>query len=245
MPRYKLTIEYDGTDFSGWQIQPNAPTIEEELERAFSRICQHKIDLVGQGRTDAGVHARGQVAHVDLPERVDPEKLRFGVNRMTGPSIHIHSIEAATDDFHARFDAEWREYSYTLMKVPSPLMTRYSWVLPPKANPDILKACSALIKGEHDFAGFSRFNEENYTTRCTVFISEFVEHKDRWVYLIRGNRFLRNMVRRLVGTMVWAAEGKLSLEEFEELLEAPESEIKNYTAPAKGLVLESVFYPKK
>ncbi len=245
MPRYKLTIEYDGTDFSGWQIQPNAPTIEEELEKACSKICQQEIDLTGQGRTDAGVHARGQVAHVDLPEKVDPQKLIFGVNGITGPAIHIHSIEEVTDGFHARFDAGWREYSYTLMKEASPLMHRFSWVLSEKANPDLLDACSGLIMGEHDFAGFSRVSEENLTTQCTIFKSEFEEHQDRWVYRIRANRFLRNMVRRLVGAIVWTAEGRLNLEEFSRLLEAPESEIKNYTAPAKGLVLESVFYPKK
>lgn len=242
MPRYKITIEYDGTDFSGWQIQPNAPTIEENLEKAFERICRESIDLIGQGRTDAGVHARGQVAHFDITSLDDPEKLIFGVNGLVMQEIRVQSIEEVAEDFHARFDAEWRSYSYRLLRKPSPLNQRYAWSLSSKADVRVLTTLSEIVSGEHDFAGFSKYNEENHTTICEVFESRFEDSGNELIYHIRANRFLRNMVRRLVGTMIWVAEGKLSIEEFKLLLNKPDSNIKNFTAPAKGLVLESVFY---
>lgn len=242
MPRYKITIEYDGTSFSGWQIQPNARTIEEELEKAFQQICREPIDLIGQGRTDAGVHARGQVAHFDITSLDDPEKLIFGINGLVMQEIRVQSIEEVAEDFHARFDAEWRSYSYRLLKKPSPLNQRYVWSLSSKVDERVLTTLSEIVSGEHDFAGFSKYNEENHTTICEVFESRFEDSGNELIYHIRANRFLRNMVRRLVGTMIWVAEGKLSIEEFKLLLNKPDSNIKNFTAPAKGLVLESVFY---
>lgn len=242
MLRFKLIIEYDGTGFSGWQIQPDARTVEEELEKAFSRIVQQSIDLVGQGRTDAGVHAKGQVAHVDVPEGLDMDKLIIGVNGLTNDDVHIVSAEKVSDNFHARFDAQSREYVYTLAKSPSPLLSRYSWTLPKACNFSLMQECAALLNGEFDFSGFSKFNEENYTSLCTILVSEFEEMEYVIFYRIRANRFLRNMVRRLIGTMIQVALGKLSVADFERLLKEPGSDTKTYTAPAKGLVLEKVLY---
>jgi tRNA pseudouridine38-40 synthase len=242
MPRYKLTIEFNGENFSGWQVQPDARTVEGDLEKAFSTILQTDIDLIGQGRTDAGVHAKGQVAHVDLDNINDIEKLIFGVNGMVGREIHIHHIEEVHKDFHARFDALAREYSYTILKGPSPLKDNLGWMQIGDFDSSILIECAALLNGEFDFSGFSKYNEENYTTLCTIMKSEFEETNDKWVYRIRGNRFLRNMVRRIVGTMMEAAKGKLSTSDFQMLLDNPSADVKSFTAPAKALVLEKVFY---
>ncbi len=245
MPRYKLTIEYDGTDFSGWQIQPTARTVEEELEQAFSHILQQPIDLIGQGRTDAGVHARAQVAHFDVPEALkNPQKLIFGVNGLIGTEVQVHSIEQVSDDFHCRFAAVYREYSYTMYKHRSPLNHRFAWELPNACNVDVFKQCAQLLNGEFDFAGFSKYNVENYTTLCTILKSELEEYDDRLVFRVRANRFLRNMVRRLVGTMYRVAEGKLTKEDFELLLKNANTKISTYTAPAKGLVLEEIYFEK-
>ncbi|MBD3615401.1 MAG: tRNA pseudouridine(38-40) synthase TruA [Gracilimonas sp.] len=244
MPRYKLTIEYDGTHFSGWQIQPNDKTVEQTLEDAFSQILQRPVDLIGQGRTDAGVHARGQVAHVDLPDETNLEKLIFGVNGMAGEEIQIVEYEPIADDFHARFDAIGREYVYTITQKPIPLRRHLAWSLRQQADMNKLHECAALLKGEFDFSGFSKFNEDNYTTLCEIQRSEFEAEGEIIRYNIRANRFLRNMVRRLVGTMVRVAQGKMSKEEFIEALENPGSSIPTFTAPAKGLVLEKVFYKK-
>ncbi|MGN8224154.1 tRNA pseudouridine(38-40) synthase TruA [Gracilimonas sp. BCB1] len=244
MPRYKLTIEYDGTDFSGWQIQPNAPTVEQTIEDALSTILQTDIDLIGQGRTDAGVHATGQTAHVDLPEDVDADDLIYKANKLIGKEIQIIAIDEVADDFHARFDATGRQYEYTITKRWMPLKERYSWQLNQPIDYTKLEECAALLKGEFDFAGFSKFNEDNMTTLCEIQLSEFDQEGEVIKYHIRANRFLRNMVRRLIGTMVRVAQNKMTPAQFEEALRNPKSEIPTYTAPAAGLVLHKVFYKK-
>ena len=244
MPRFKLTIEFDGTEFSGWQIQPDSRTVEEEIEKAFSKILQQPVDLIGQGRTDAGVHAKGQVAHVDLPEDIKPSKLIFGVNGLIGSEIQIHSIEEVHPDFHCRFDAIYREYEYTVLKTASPLRNRHSWSPNTELDLNKIKDCAALLSGEFDFSGFSKYNEENYTTLCTILLCEIEEKEDFFIFRIRANRFLRNMVRRLVGTMVEVGKGKMDVLTFKNRLLMPEPSKKTYTAPAKGLVLTKVFYEK-
>tara|TARA_R110002124_G_scaffold120157_3_gene278033 strand:+ start:15481 stop:16209 length:729 start_codon:yes stop_codon:yes gene_type:complete len=242
MPRYKLTIEYNGIGFSGWQIQPDARTVEGELEKAFSKILQQDVDLIGQGRTDAGVHAKGQVAHVNLENVANLEKLIVGVNGLVGSEIYIHECEKVHEEFHARFDAISREYAYTILKTPSPLLDEVAWCPSGELDPALFLKCAALLKGEFDFSGFSKFNEENYTTLCTIQKSEFEELEDKWIYRISANRFLRNMVRRIVGTMMEVSKGKLTVKEFSELLNNSDAEVKSFTAPSKALVLEKVFY---
>lgn len=242
MQRYKLTIEYDGTNFSGWQIQPDARTVEEEIEKAMSQILQVPIDVIGQGRTDSGVHAKGQVAHVDLPEIINPSKFLFGVNGLIGDEVQIHKIEKVDSEFHARFDASSREYEYTILKKNSPLNNRTTWWAGRNVDFQKMKECVLLLKGEFDFRGFSKFNEENYTTLCSILSAELEERDDKVMFRIRANRFLRNMVRRLVGTLVEVGKGKLSVEEFKKKLENPDAKIITKTAPAKGLVLSNVFY---
>ncbi len=242
MIRYKITIEYDGTNFSGWQIQPDARTVEEEIEKALNTIFQTPVDIIGQGRTDAGVHAKRQIAHFDLPESIDLEKLQFGINGLTGNEIYIHTVEEVHSEFHARFDAISREYEYTLLKKASPLYERITWWPGRNVDYQVIHNCIQLLKGEFDFSGFSKFNEENYTTICTVINSELIEDEEKLVVKIRANRFLRNMVRRLIGTMVEVGKGKLSVHDFKEKLQNPEADIQTFTAPAKGLVLSNVFY---
>lgn len=242
MQRYKLTIEYDGTNFSGWQIQPDSRTVEEEIEKAFSQILQQPIDLLGQGRTDAGVHAMGQVAHVDLPDSINPEKLTYGVNGLVGNEIHIHEMTKVDDEFHSRFDAEYREYEYSILTKASPLKRQSSWFPNSDYEIDKVKECISLLMGEFDFSNFSKYNEENYTTLCTILLCEMEEIEGELIVRIRANRFLRNMVRRLVGTIIEVGKGKMSVQEFEELLKNPGKKTPTYTAPAKGLRLIRVFY---
>lgn len=242
MSRYKLTIEYDGTHFSGWQIQPDEITVEQTLEEAFSQILQRPVDLTGQGRTDAGVHARGQTAHLDIQEDTDVQKLIFGVNGMTGDDIQVVKVEEVSPEFHARFDAMAREYEYIITTRPMPMLRLYAWPLRQPVDIDQLHQCAELLNGEFDFSGFSKFNEDNFTTKCEIQHSEFKMEGEIIRYRIRANRFLRNMVRRLVGTMVRTAQGKMTMEQFEEALKNPGSKIPTFTAPAKGLVLQEVFY---
>lgn len=243
MPRYKLTIEYNGTNFSGWQIQPDARTVEGVLEEAFSRIMQTDIDLLGQGRTDAGVHAKAQTAHVDLDlDTLELEKLIYGVNGIIGNEIYIHSFEEVHSDFHARFDASSRQYTYTILKNRSPLLSHLGWEAPRGFNASYLYDCASLLKGEFDFAGFSKYSEENYTTLCTILSCSLNENEEYFEFHIQANRFLRNMVRRIVGTMILVSIEKMTTSEFENILHNPNELAKTYTAPAHGLVLKKVFY---
>lgn len=244
MPRYKLTIEYNGANFSGWQIQPDAITVEGEMEKAFERILQHRVDVVGQGRTDAGVHAKGQTAHVDLPESLQLNKLFHGVNGLVGDSIQIVDWEPVHDEFHARFDAVYREYEYRVLKYNSPLFNGLGWW--PGKIPDstLLQEAADLVLGEHDFDGFSKFNPENYTTLCDISLSTWEEQEEMFIYRVRSNRFLRNMVRRLVGTMMEVGTQKLAMKEFGALLQGVDTSNSAFTAPAKGLILREVFYEK-
>lgn len=242
MQKYKLTIEFDGTHFCGWQIQPTDVTVEQTLEEAFAQILQQPVELVGQGRTDSGVHARGQIAHVEFPDEMEIEKLIFGVNGLVGDQIQIVQVEKVEADFHARFDAIAREYEYTIATRCMPLHRHYAWSLRYPVDVSVLHACAAELKGEIDFAGYSKFNQDNFTTLCDIQKSVFYEDGETIRYQIKANRFLRNMVRRLVGSMVRVAQGKLTYAEFMEALQNPESKIPTYTAPAHGLVLQKVFY---
>jgi len=242
MKRYKLEIEYKGTKFSGWQIQPNSTTIEGVIEATFARILQQPIDIVGQGRTDAGVHAEGQIAHVDLPRGTNLKKVIRGVNGLIGEEIFIKSSKEVETDFHSRFDATSRRYQYRLLKYPAPMLMDLGWFPGDEIDLNLLQNCAELLVGEHDFDGFSRFNEENYTTLCSVLEAVWKENDESYLFEIESNRFLRNMVRRLVGTMVEVSKGKISVEEFERILANQEEAPATFTAPAKGLILKKVFY---
>lgn len=243
MSRYKLTIEYNGTNFSGWQIQPDARTVEGVLEAAFSKILQRPIDLLGQGRTDAGVHAKAQTAHVDLElQNIELDRLIFGVNGIIGKEIYIHSAEKVHDDFHARFDALSREYTYTILKKRSPLLSHLGWEAPREFDSSSMYKCAELLIGEFDFAGFSKYNEENYTSLCTILNCSINETENSLEFTIEANRFLRNMVRRIIGTMMQVSIGKISVSDFEELLNNPISNTKTFTAPAHGLTLKKIIY---
>jgi tRNA pseudouridine38-40 synthase len=241
--RYKLTIEYDGSLFSGWQIQPDARTVEGELEEALQTVLQHEADIVGQGRTDTGVHAVNQVAHVDLPDDADPDKIRLSLNRLTGDDVYVKSIEKVSGDFHARFDALSRSYVYTFIREPWPLQRAYAAVLARDCDLSVMKSAAALFLGEHDFAAFSKKNEDNFTTLCTVSRSEILEFGDRIEYHITANRFLRNMVRRIAGTLMDAGSGNISEEEIRDKLQSAEADSAgSKTAPARGLKLLDVKY---
>lgn len=245
MKRFKLTIEYDGSSYSGWQIQPDSETVEETIEQAFSKILQTPMDIVGQGRTDAGVHATGQTAHIDLPDETNIHKLIHGVNGLIGKEIQIHDCEEVHPDFHARFDATSRQYRYTILRDYSPLKRNYGWWPRYELDIGLMKQCADVLVGEHDFNGFSKFNEDNYTTQCTIYESELITGTPgEWIYRIRANRFLRNMVRRIIGTMTEVGAGRMDPEHFERILKYPDADIPTFTAPAHGLILDKVFYEK-
>jgi tRNA pseudouridine38-40 synthase len=241
--RYKLTFEYDGTLFSGWQIQPEARTVEGVIEQAFSKLYQQEIDIVGQGRTDAGVHALAQTAHVDLPDNYSKSRILHAMKGLLPDDVALKSIQKTDSDFHARFDAVSRVYQYRVSTRPSPLQRHVTWSAAGRLDPGVLSECSGLIMGEHDFCNFCIPPEEDQmTTICTILKSSWETEGDLYIYSIEGNRFLRHLVRRLVGTMVQVAAGRLELSEFESLLHGKERVQKGHSAPSHGLILTQVRY---
>lgn len=241
--RYKLTFEYDGTDFNGWQKQPEGRTVQGIIEKALSTFYQEKISIIGQGRTDSGVHAKAQVAHADLPVSYSIARLHRALRGLLPKDVALLKAEEIHDDFHARFHAKSREYQYVVLEKPSPLLRNYSWQTFKPISFDRLNECASSILGEHDFINFCiPPDEPEMTTICTINKSNWQKNDQKLIYEIEGNRFLRHLVRRLVGTMVQVGDGTTSMEQFHNLLTGKETDRKGHAAPAKGLVLRKVKY---
>jgi len=241
--RYKLFIEYDGTHFSGWQKQPEERTVEGVIEQALSTLFQSEVDVIGQGRTDAGVHALQQVAHVDLPDLYDEGRIIHAMRGLLPADVTIYGVEKTEAEFHSRFDAIFRTYIYRVSYRPIPLDRHKTWYTHLNCDMKLLEKCADQLKGEHDFLQFCIPNEDlHLTTRCNISDSIWYKKEGVFIYSITGNRFLRHMVRRLVGTMIQVSAGKTSTTQFEKMLSNPDDNIAAYTAPAHGLTLKSVEY---
>lgn len=244
MPRYKISIEFDGTNYSGWQKQPNSNTVEEEVEAALSQILQQPIDVIGQGRTDSGVHAEEQVAHFDFSSELDPDRLLYALLGVLPHDIAVWDLQEVEADFHARFNAVARRYRYQIARRPMPLQRATSEMLLEELDIEAMNLCAQKVKGTHNFDSFTKPDNENPDSVCKVICSEFSEHKPLLIYHIEANRFVRHMVRRLVGTMIQVGRGKRTTDEFINMIEKPSKKKNGHGAAAKGLILEKVTYEK-
>ncbi|MGM0588563.1 MAG: tRNA pseudouridine(38-40) synthase TruA [Bacteroidota bacterium] len=245
MPRYLLTVAYDGTRFNGWQRQPHPEqrTVEEELERALSQRFQQEIDVIGQGRTDAGVHAEGQTAHVDLPEKIEPRELTYALLGLLPRDIAVLNIQQTAVDFHARYDATYRLYRYQILTEPRPLYRSAAHMELRPLDLELMQACAEMVQGEHDFESFTISSSlDGRHARCHLMETSLTYDSPWLLYRICGNRFLRRMVRRLVGSMLQVGLGTITLADFQDLLKTPREDIGGHAAPAKGLILEEVNY---
>ena len=245
MSRYKLCIEYDGTDFSGWQSQlDNARTVQVEIEKALAQILQHRVVLVGSGRTDAGVHAASQVAHADLELKdLPPDRLRQALNSLLPKDIAILEFQKSSPDFHARFDAISRRYRYRIENVNHPLGRRFAWTPPCSWDDGEIQPAVELLTGRHSFKSFSlrRPNETGYF--CTLTEAEWQIDEDGVSFYIAADRFMHKMVRGIVGALIDVGRGRFGFEEFRRLLERPEQNSVVSVAPPHGLTLLKVEYP--
>lgn len=244
MARYKISIEFDGTRYSGWQKQPNSNTVEEEIESALSRILTQPVDVIGQGRTDSGVHAEEQVAHFDFPDKLDSEKILYALLGVLPHDIAVWDIQQVPDDFHARFDAIARRYRYQIIRRPAPLLRGVSEMVLDDLDLDAMYYCAQKVKGTHNFDSFTKPDNENPDSVCDVLHSTLTEDEYLLCYHIEANRFVRHMVRRLVGTMIEVGKGKRSVENFADMLDKPSKEKNGHGAAAHGLILEKVTYEK-
>jgi tRNA pseudouridine38-40 synthase len=243
MQNIKLLLEYDGSDFVGWQIQPNGPSIQGELEKALGVILQEPIITVAAGRTDAGVHARGQVASFKTSKQITSELIQRGVNALLPPQIVVLSAEQVPDAFHARYSAKGRVYRYHLGLQLTALRRNQCWYVGGyKVREELLNQCTELILGENDFSSFCKVDATVKHFRCAVDRASWQRIDSELVFEIRANRFLYGMVRALVGTMVEVARGHRQFVQFQEILLAKDRTRAGASAPASGLFLEEIIY---
>ena len=241
--RFKAIIEYDGTDFHGWQRQLNVRTVQEEIESALSQIVNESVTLFGSGRTDSGVHAVGQVAHVSIDsETLSRERLLYAVNSLLPSDVKCISLGAVDSDFHARFDAVSRSYRYHIEKTHHPLRCRYSWCPRQSWDDRPIQDAVKYLVGEYGFRSFCRKRpgEEHY--RCEVFSAEWKIDSEGATFEICADRFFHRMVRGIVGALMDVGRGYFSVENFADLLENSTRESNITIAPPQGLTLVEVKY---
>ncbi|MBC8174768.1 MAG: tRNA pseudouridine(38-40) synthase TruA [Candidatus Marinimicrobia bacterium] len=243
MPNYKIVIEYDGTNFFGWQYQLNQRTAQSEIEYALKKLNNGEpIRIHGAGRTDTGVHARGQVANFSIEKTWVCEKYRRAINGNIGEDIRIKSCEMVSDDFHARYSALRRRYHYYCRTDQSIIDRNYVWQVPENLDLEKMQTCANLIKGENDFTSFCKYSPDLENRRCTFYQSEWIKRKDFLIYRVEANRFLHHLIRYLVGTMVEVGRGKIEVNGFEKILNSKDFRSKVFKAPSSGLFLEEVIY---
>lgn len=258
MRNIKLTIAYDGTDFSGWQAQPGQATIQGALTDILEKVTQQRLLIHAAGRTDAGVHAAGQVVNFKTQSSLAAAEFLQAFNALLPPSIRVNAAEEVGPDFHSRWDALAKTYRYRIFRgrVVSPFLWKYVLHDPHELNFDAMAEAARVFIGEQDFSTFaassgSEEDDRERTTLRTIYCSEWRRSQngnahpaeDEWVYVVRGKSFLRHMVRKMVGTLLEVGRGKLAVEDLPRLLALRDRSKSGPTAPAHGLCLEEVEYP--
>jgi len=244
--RYSITLSYDGSAFCGWQIQPNAPSVQETLQKALGTLLGQPVSVVGAGRTDTGVNASYYVAHFDSPvSDLDCTDLCYKLNAILPTGIAISAICGVSDDFHARFSATRREYTYFLHRSKDPFAAKYSYLCAyPQLDIEAMNRAAALLKGTHDFSCFEKTGGDNKTSICTVYEAAWSYGKDElhWEFKIAADRFLRNMVRAIVGTLIEVGRGKRSEDSIVELIQRGTRCDSGESVPGHALFLSDIEY---
>jgi tRNA pseudouridine38-40 synthase len=246
----KLILSYDGSEFSGWQVQPDAATVQGTLASAIGRITGEKVLPQGSGRTDAGVHALAQVMTFVTWSSVPTENFQKALNDILPPSVRVLEVKEMPEEFHARHSARGKTYRYRLYRGPicPPFLARYVWHYPYPLDEDRLAHAAGLVVGEHDFTSFAAVDpergreDEPPSNVRTIFSSVWVRTGEELIYTVRGSGFLHHMVRNLVGTFILVGRGTLGVEDFGRILDARTRSAAGATAPGAGLYLVSVDY---
>lgn len=243
MPRYFIYLSYNGTNYHGWQIQPNGNSIQEELTKSMETLLRQKIDLTGAGRTDTGVHAKRMTAHFDVENPIaDAENFVKRLNSLLPYDIAIHELEEVAPDAHARFDAQSRTYKYYISTQKDPFSKEFAWIITNLLDFEAMNRAAATLFDYIDFTSFSKLHTDTKTNHCNIMQAYWEKEGDCWVFTIQADRFLRNMVRAIVGTLVEVGRKKIPVDDFRMIIEKRDRCAASTSAPAQGLFLVDVGY---
>jgi len=243
--RHFIELAFDGTRFNGWQVQQNAPlTVQATLDGALSTILRRPIETTGQGRTDTGVHASQFFAHFDGPINIHPDALAAKLNRLLPPDIAVYRIFLVNSGLHARFQATSRTYKYHIHTHKDPFLTQFSHFLPIQPNANAMNAAANHLLGFSDFAAFQKQGAQTHTTVCNLMQANWQQNDHRLIFTVQANRFLRNMVRAMVGTLLEIGLGKMDLNGLNAVMASGSRTMAGTSVDAKGLSLVGVTYPE-
>jgi tRNA pseudouridine38-40 synthase len=242
--RYFFTIAYKGTNYHGWQKQPNALGVQQKVEEVFSTILNQKVEIVGSGRTDRGVHATAQVFHVDLVTDREAEQFLYKANKMLPHDVTLKQVRKVKEEAHARFDAIKRAYKYHIVTEKNPFAQDQAYFFTQSLSIDRMNEASKKLLNFHDFESFSKVKTDVYTFNCDIFEAYWKQEQEVLVFYIQANRFLRGMVRAIVGTLLEVGQNKITVEDFEDIIKAKNRKSAGRAVPALGLYLTEVQYPK-
>ncbi len=248
MNRYFLHLAYNGTDYHGWQVQNNALTVQQKINESLSVLLGEDINVVGCGRTDTGVHASDFYAHFDTSKSFDAEtgkQLVFKLNKYLPDSIVILNFLLVHAEVNARFDAISRTYKYYVIRRKDPFFDNYSWYVYGDLDVERMNRAATEMMEYTDFTSFSKLHSQTKTNNCKIMEAYWQEEGHKLIFTIKADRFLRNMVRAIVGTLMDVGKGKITVEEFKQIIERKNRSDAGYSVPAKGLFLEKVDYPKE
>lgn len=244
MKNIKLTIEYDGSRYAGWQRQENAMTVQQKLEESLRKLCSEPINVIGSGRTDSGVHARGQVANFKTSSTIPPERFSLALNSVLPYDIRVRQSEEVSMDFHARFSATGKKYRYSIINNThgTAIGWQYLYHVYLPLDLDAMSQAAKEFKGTHDYAAFMASGSPVSSTVRTIYESKLIQEERLLHFIVNGNGFLYNMVRIMAGTLIDVGKGKISADKIPNIIASKEREKAGATAPANGLFLEEVYY---
>jgi tRNA pseudouridine38-40 synthase len=244
MRNLKLTLSYDGTDFHGWQIQPQLPTVQGELRGALQKLFNHEVTITGSGRTDAGAHAHGQVANVGTVRTMSTDAVQRGTNALLPSTIRVLAVEEVSADFDSRRSARAKTYEYRIWRNPivSPFHNRYVYAFRYPLDEEAMDRGTTCFLGTHDFTSFCATATDVEDRVRTIYAASWVRSEPKWVFQIRGNGFLQYMVRTITGTLIKIGQGRLQPEQLPEIFEARDRRLAGPSLPAQGLHLINVEY---
>ncbi len=245
MHRYFVRLSYKGTAYHGWQIQPNAITVQETLQKAFSLLLKEDIAVIGAGRTDTGVHAINYFAHFELINGIDDLKqLVFKLNRFLKNDIAVHAVFPVKEDIHARFSAISRTYEYRIHRKKNPFLTDTSLYMYENLDFEAVNSAAKILFDYKDFTSFSKLHTDTKTNFCKIIRAEWIQRGEQYIFIIEADRFLRNMVRAITGTLLDVGRKKISENDFRKIIESKNRSAAGVSVPAHGLFLTEIKYPE-